>query len=162
MKLLLKRAKEIIEDIEYLNIASVTKDGLPWNSPVYCSYDKDISFYWMSWKENQHSKNIRGNQNVFCTIYDSTCPAGTGFGVYFQGRAYELSNPREVFIGIKSIYGRSQHKMAAAALFLKKFPRRVYTFVPDKIWVNGDDKIDGHFIDMRTELNLEDLKLLFR
>ena len=65
MESLISKSKEIVEKIEYLNIASITPEGLPWNSPVYCSYDKYLNFYWLSWKENQHSKNIRNNENIF-------------------------------------------------------------------------------------------------
>lgn len=51
-----KRAKEIVEKIIYATIATASKDGQPWNSPVYCAYDEDYNFYWSSWTENQHSK----------------------------------------------------------------------------------------------------------
>ncbi len=47
---------------------------MPWNSPVYSAFDKDYNFYWASWKENQHSKNIKENEKVFVVIYDSTVP----------------------------------------------------------------------------------------
>jgi len=35
----------------------------------------------------------------------------------------------------------------------------VYKFVPEKVWVNGDGEIEGNFIDVRTELDLEKLKI---
>jgi general stress protein 26 len=77
-------AKEIIEKIQYITIATVSKDGEPWNTPVYSAYDEDYNFYWISWKENQHSKNIAENNQVFSVIYDSTVPEGTGEGVYIR------------------------------------------------------------------------------
>ena len=42
--------------------------------------------------------------------------------------------------------------------FLKKFPRRVYKFVPEKVWINGGSDIHGNYIDVRIELDLERLK----
>ncbi|MFA6353463.1 MAG: pyridoxamine 5'-phosphate oxidase family protein [Candidatus Paceibacterota bacterium] len=162
MKNLLSRSKEIIEKIEYLNIASITPEGLPWNSPVYCSFDKELNFYWLSWKENQHSKNIRNNSNTFATIYDSTVPASTGFGVYFQGKTYELNNPIDIIIGLKCIYSRSKHKMKDVVMFLTSYPRRVYKFTPEKVWINGTGDIEGNSIDTRTELELGELKKVFR
>jgi uncharacterized protein YhbP (UPF0306 family) len=82
---LAKRAKEIIEKIIYITLASVTPKGKPWNSPLYSAYDKDTyAFYWVSPRATQHSNNIAENQNVFLTIYDSTVPEGTGEGVYIQ------------------------------------------------------------------------------
>ena len=32
------RAKEIVEQIEYVTIASVDSDGMPWNAPVSVSF----------------------------------------------------------------------------------------------------------------------------
>lgn len=152
------KSKEIMEKIEYLNIASITLEGFPWNSAVYCSFDKELNFYWLSWKENQHSKNIRNNPNIFVTIYDSTVPASTGVGVYFQGKAYELTNPIDIAVGLKCVYSRSMHKIKDVMMFLTSYPRRVYKFVPEKVWINGTDDIEGNSIDIRTELDLKELK----
>lgn len=160
MENLILKSKEIIEKIEYLNISSITEEGLPWGSPVYCSYDSDLNFYWLSWKENQHSKNIRNNSNIFVTIYDSTIPTSTGVGVYLKGKAYELSNPVDIVIGLKCIYSRSKHKMKDVIMFLTSYPRRVYKFVPERAWINGEGEIEGNYIDNRTELDLEQFKNL--
>lgn len=161
MENLTTKAKEVIEKITYLNLATITPEGEPWNSPVYCSYDKDLNFFTMSWHKNQHCINIRNNEKIFFTIYDSTVPASTGFGVYFKGKAQEINNPIEALHGIKHHYNRSKSKARDVAKFLTKFPRRVYKFVPEKVWVNGDSKIEGEPVDIRTELNLEELKKLF-
>ncbi|EKD62282.1 MAG: hypothetical protein ACD_52C00246G0002 [uncultured bacterium] len=161
-KFLQRKAARIIKKILYMNIASITPEGKPWNTPVYCAYDKDLNFYWLSWKLNQHSKNVRNNSCVFTTIYDSTVPAGTGFGVYFQGNACELENPVVIFKGLKVVYKREKRKPRDVIEFLKKFPRRAYKFVPEKMWVNGDGDINGNFIDVRTELDLEEFKQAFK
>lgn len=158
MDALVKEAAKVIKKILYINIASITPSGKPWNSPVYSAYDNKLNFFWLSWKLNQHSKNVRNNPAVFITIYDSTTPAGTGFGVYLEGKAYELNNPKDIFLGIKEIYKREKRKPTDVIQFLKKFPRRTYKFVPSRAWVNGDGEIDGNFIDKRTELDLEKLK----
>lgn len=158
MENLILKSKEIIEKIEYLNLATITPEGLPWNSPVYCSYDKELNFYFLSWKENQHSLNIRNNKNVYVTIYDSTIPSGQGVGIYFQGKAYELSNPMDIVIGLTHHYGRSKKKIKDVAMFLTSYPRRVYKFVPEKAWINGEGEIEGNYIDTRTELDLEELR----
>lgn len=159
---MLEKVKEIIEKVEYMNIASITPEGKPWNSPVYISYDGNLNFYWFSWEANQHSKNIKNNPDIFCTIYDSTVPAGTGFGAYFAGKGSELSNPLEIMVGLKTHYSRTKSKMKAVEMFLTKFPRRVFRFTPEKLWLNGNDMIEGNYIDTRTELNLEELKKLLK
>ncbi len=80
-------AKRIVKENLYINIATVTPDGMPWSSPVYSSFDKNYNFYWASAKSGQHSKNIRENNNIFVVIYDSTVREGTGKGVYMKGKA---------------------------------------------------------------------------
>lgn len=155
---LIKEAAKVLKEILYINIASITPNGKPWNTPVYCAYDEDINYYWLSWKLNQHSKNIRNNSSVFVTVYDSTVPASTGFGVYLQGKAYELKDLKTMLKGIKVVYGREKRKPRDITQFLKKFPRRIYQFKPEKVWVNGDREINGNFIDVRTELDLKKLR----
>lgn len=157
-----QRAAKIIKKIKYVNIASITPTGLPWNSPVYSAFDNNLNIYWISWKENQHSVNVRNNPNVFITVYDSTVPEGTGVGVYFKGQAKELSNPTEIITGLTVCYKRVDKKIAAIGNFLKNFPRRVYKFTPEKIWINGEGDINGNFIDIRTELDLNSVKKLIK
>ena len=79
-----KRAAEILQSIRYATIATVTEDGNPWNSPVAHELDDDLTIYWVSDKENQHSKNVRANGKAFVVIYDSTVPEGDGEGVYLE------------------------------------------------------------------------------
>src|SRR3989344_4776521 len=105
-----EKAHRIIEKILYITIATVSKDGRPWNSPVYCAFDEDYNFYWASWRENQHSKNIKENNNVFIVIYDSTVPEGTGEGVYVQAKAYELNDGEEIKHALKYLDGRVNKK----------------------------------------------------
>ena len=162
MQSFIQAAQKVITNILYINIASVTPSGKPWNTPVYCAFDKQLNFYWLSWRQNQHSKNIRSNSSVFVTIYDSTVAASTGFGVYFEGNAYELTNPKDIILGLKAVYAREKRKPRDVIQFLKKFPRRAYKFVPEKIWVNGDGEINGNYIDMRTELDLEKLRSVMK
>lgn len=157
----IETAVKIINEIEYINIASITPEGKPWNTPVYTAFDKNLNFYWLSWRKNQHSVNVRNNPNVFVTIYDSTQLAGTGRGIYFSGKAKGLSNPIEMIVGMKVIYSREKHKLRAVKEFLTHYPRRVYRFTPEKAWINGDSDINGNFIDIR-ELDLSKLKSGFR
>ena len=40
-----ERAHKIIKKILHLTIATCSKDGAPWNSPVYSAFDEDYNFY---------------------------------------------------------------------------------------------------------------------
>ena len=151
------KARKIIEKILYITIATASKDGRPWNSPVYSAYDDNYNFYWASWKENQHSKNIRANNNVFLVIYDSTVPEGTGEGVYIQAKAYELSDEKEIKHALSYLDGRVNKKKdpkTRVAEFQGDKPRRLYKALPEKVWVNGEGNINGNYIDKRIEVDL--------
>ncbi|MFC1710065.1 pyridoxamine 5'-phosphate oxidase family protein [Patescibacteria group bacterium] len=150
----LELAKKIIKDIKYIDLATVTPKGQPWNTPVYTAYDKKYTFYWASDKENVHSKNIKDNNKVFGVIYDSTAKEGTGFGVYLKGKAYEVTNIREMAKAAKLLYSRAGDKPAAIQEFMKRFPRRLYKFLPEKVWINDDGKKNDNFVDIRIEIPL--------
>jgi hypothetical protein len=154
MKDLSKRAKEIIALINYITIASVTKDGMPWNSPVFSAYDEDYNFYWGTHKDSQKAQNIAGNNNIFIVIYDSTVPPGTGEGVYVRATASQITAPPEVkrvFDLLKSRHATSFWDFAAVG---EDGPIRLYKAVPQQVWMNDDGRQNGHFIDIRTEIQL--------
>lgn len=150
-------AAEIVKNIIYINIASVTPDGLPWNTPVYCAHDEKLNFFWHSWKENQHSVNLENNPNAFVTIYDSTLPEGTGVGVYFQGTVELITGGKDLLCGLEKLYKRKSKKVKAVGYFLNKFPRRVYKFTPHKVWINGEGELEGQTLDTREEVDLAEL-----
>lgn len=152
---LTKRAREIISKILYITIATSDRNGQPWNSPLYSAFDENYNFYWVSWRENQHSKNIKENNKIFIVIYDSTVPEGTGEGIYVQAKAYELNDEKEIENALEFLDGRinktGHHK---AFQFQDNMPRRVYKAVPEKIWINTSAKINGKYIDKRIEVKL--------
>ena len=152
-----ERAKRIINKLLYITIATSSKDGIPWNSPVYSAFDEDYNFFWASDQNGQHSKNIAENNKVFIVIYDSTVPEGTGEGVYIQAKAYKLEEPKDIEHGLKYLDGRVNKKKdqkTRIAEFQGDNPRRVYKAVPEKVWVNDDGDINGKYIDIRIEVNL--------
>ena len=155
MILLVDKAKKEINDRLYLTLATVDESASPWNAPVYSAFDQQYHFYWMSALSSQHSKNIRLNGNVFSVIYDSTAPEGTGFGVYIRGHARDLntSDVDEINHGI-AVMGARIHRtdLPPASNYLPPFPRRVYQFIPDQIWVNIIINDQGQKIDKRLEI----------
>ncbi len=126
-----KKAAEIIKKIPYITLATVSEDDQPWNSPLWSAYDKELNFYWASDYKSVHSTNIRSNSKVFCVIYDSTMAEGTGEGVYFSGKAYELSES-EVLVNCPS--------MKKPVHFGSNNILKIYKVLPEKIWMNDDEK----------------------
>ena len=157
---LTSKAKKVINDILYITIATCDKNNQPWNSPVYSAFDKNYNFYWVSWKENQHSKNIKENDKVFVVIYDSTVPEGTGFGVYMRGKARQLESKDaiEIVKSLKLLYSRKSKKPRKIEEFLGSLPRRIYKFVPEQVWVNSEGDVKGNFVDSRIDITSDILK----
>ncbi len=146
------RAATIIQTIEYLTIATVCPgDGKPWNTPVYAAFDEDLNFYWGSWIENVHSRNIAANPEVFLVSYDSRAPAGEGEGVYMQARARALEDHE--YEEIKHAYGLMNYRAgdyeSAPEKFLSGNPRRIYKAVPYAMWMNDGESREGDYVDYR-------------
>ncbi len=150
----LTRAKEIIADIIYLTLATVSAEGEPWNSPVYSAYDKNYNFYWSSASMAQHSVNIKANGQVFTVIYASKAPEGTGEGVYIKGRAEELEKEKEIGEALALLYGRKNKPAPLAVDFMVPNLRRVYKLVPEQVWMNSDEKDGDYHVDTRIEVKL--------
>lgn len=148
------KAKGIISKIIYVTIATCTKDGKPWNSPVYSAFDENYNFFWVSDQNSQHSKNIKENNKVFLVIYDSTVPEGTGKGVFVQAKAFELTDEKEIAYACRYLDGRVNKKPHKPDQFLGNMPRRVYKAVPEKFWVNDAGDVNGNYIDVRIEADL--------
>jgi general stress protein 26 len=157
---LTSKAKKVINDILYITIATCNKNGQPWNSPVYSAFDENYNFYWASWKENQHSKNVKENEKVFVVIYDSTVPESTGFGVYMRGKARQLEakDVVEIVKSLKLLYSRKTKKPRKPEEFLGILPRRIYKFVPEQVWVNSEGEVKGYFVDSRIDITSDILK----
>jgi len=151
----IQRANAILSKIVYITISTATKDGKPWNTPVYFAFDANYTFFWVSDQNGQHSKNIKENENVFLVIYDSTAPEGTGEGVYIQAKAYELTDENEILQALKIVDKRvGKTKEGIACKFLGEYPRRMYKAVPEKFWVNDNGEVNGNYIDIRIEVDL--------
>lgn len=146
------KAQAILDTINYVTIATVSNDGQPWNTPVASfHFDNDSVLYWASWQDNRHSQNIRANGKAFVVVYDST-PANNqpSAGVYMQGEAFELTDEQEV-MQAALVFKDDLYNPSDGRQYLGDYPRRIYKFVPEKIWMNDDDKVDGNFIDIRVE-----------
>lgn len=150
----IEEAKKIIAGIIYITLATVFDDGRPWNSPVYAAFDENYNFFWVSPLDAEHSANIRANRQVAIVIYNSTVPEGTGVGVYISAKAYELIDQKEIEYALKYHYGRKNKSPRPVSAFLGDSPRRVYKAVPEKFWINEVKIVDGHPVDVRSEIDL--------
>lgn len=147
-----QKARQIISTIRYVAIATADEHGQPWNTPVAAFYfDNDSTLYWASWQENQHSKNIRTNPKVFVVAYDSTPADGRPTaGVYMRAEAHELTDRQEV-LAAAQVFKDDPFNPSDGTQYLGDFPRRIYKAVPQEIWLNDDDQMQGNFVDKRIK-----------
>jgi hypothetical protein len=145
-------ARDILNSVSYITVATITQDGQPWNTPVASfHFDKEYILYWASWQDNQHSKNIRANGKVFIVVYDSTPADGKPTqGVYIQAEATELGDTSEV-MRVALVFKDDPYNPSDGAQYLGDYPRRIYMATPKRIWVNSDDSVAGNFIDTRVK-----------
>ncbi len=156
-----KRAAEIIKEILYITIASVSEDGQPWNTPVYSAFDKDLNFYWFSDKHSQHSQNVRSNNKVLLVIYKSTVREVTVEGVYIKSRVSELNAPEEILIAKAVLDERvGKEKERNANNYMGDAVLRGYKATAVQVWMNDDDKDDnGNYVrDIRIEVPIDKLR----
>lgn len=151
---LAEKAREIIDNIFYITIASVSPNGLPWNTPVFSASDESYNFYWASDEYSQHSQNIKNNPLVFLVIYDSTVPEGKGIGVYIQANATILSDEEEIKKGFNLLLHRGTSLPWKLEDFLKSSRSKIYRATPTKIWINREGETGEKFIDTRIEVKL--------
>ena len=158
------RAREIIQRILYVTIASVSSEGKPWNSPVYSSFDSDGNFYWISSPRSQHSRNLERSGNAALVIYDSTVPEGTGEGVYIEATVAALNDPEDVATALRSLARRSDNEQMGEHLarLIKGDFVCAYRATPKQVWVNDDEKDEqGNYLyDVRVQLPLGSLRNL--
>ena len=151
-------AKHILRTVKYATLATVTSDGLPWNSPVRFVHDEELNVYWFSNKDSQHSRNVRHNGHVFIVIYDSTVTEGHGKGLYLQATAEELQDTSEVWAARMLI---EEPLRRTAADFQGEAVRRAYKATVRKAWINGAQRSAAglNLQDYRIEVPVASLKV---
>lgn len=154
-----EKAKKIISENIYCVVASASKDGKPWISPVFYGYDDDYNIYWISDKDSRHSDLIRHNPQVAIVIFNSQAPEGEGDGVYFEAKVEEISDKTEAEKAFKIRDARAkvaEFKVKRVEEVTGNGQWRVYKATPYKISKLGSgESINGQYVDKRYEINLK-------
>jgi nitroimidazol reductase NimA-like FMN-containing flavoprotein (pyridoxamine 5'-phosphate oxidase superfamily) len=149
-----EKARAIIVKTIYITVATFSKNRKPWVTPLYTAYDENYNFFWFSGKNSQHSENVRANNEVAMVIFDSTAPEGTGEGVYMEALVFELEDEQEIAHAIGCLDKRSHSSPRDVFDFVDSSPLRVYKAIPQKVWMNIDEKMGSLVVDARIEVNL--------
>jgi hypothetical protein len=137
----------------YCNVATVSADGYPWNTPLFFVHQTNVLYWWSPLKAT-HSQNILDNGKASITVYDSRTPVGKGGGacLYLDCKA-ELVGDDEAAMVIQLFNDKVGVKVfyLSVANTTGDAPTRLFKATIGKSWVNADTEEDGYFIDVRKE-----------
>lgn len=153
---LTKLAKDIIEQNQYMTIASTDSSGNAWASPVAYTFDDKYNFYWVSVPESTHQQNIKRNPNIVLAIFDSHQLWGEGVGVQIEANVAEVSlieipHAMDKYFTRKYPYGSALGSFGEGLKgLLKGKIYRFYKATPTQVWVPDPDAE----VDARKEVFL--------
>jgi nitroimidazol reductase NimA-like FMN-containing flavoprotein (pyridoxamine 5'-phosphate oxidase superfamily) len=156
------KAKAIINSNIYMSIATASKDGKPWISPVFFAYDENFNLYWVSNKESLHSNLLRSNPQAAIVIFDSTAAQGEGDAVYIEAEVKELDDEQEIKASMQILSARvsvDEFRVKEVWQVMDKGYWRIYKAKPTSISKSSHGRtINGQYIDERVDIKLVDLK----
>lgn len=159
MDIHIQKAKQIIAENIYCTIATATKDGIPWISPVFFAYDDDYALYWVSNKDSRHSQNLKRNPQAAIVIFNSQAPEGSGDGVYMEAAVQELEDTDTIAHALDVLNKRvtkDEFRVKRLGDVTKQGVWRVYMASPRIISkLSEGEWINGQYIDTRIELPLQ-------
>lgn len=132
-------ARDLIDSVQYMTIATSDESGRPWASPVWFAHDCYERFLWVSKPDALHSRNLATRPEVGIVIFDSTVPAGTGQAVYAEAVAEQVVEGEDE-VAIEVFSARSQAIGASAwTVDAVRVPAqlRLYRATPSALWVLG-------------------------
>jgi uncharacterized protein YhbP (UPF0306 family) len=150
-------AKEIIENNQYMSLATVDKDNEPWISPVAYAYDDKWNFYFVTIPSSKHGLNFNINNHIVAAIFDSRQNLGEGVGLQIEGIVEDVGI-HHIPTALSIMYNRKYPFGSMASTFAKGLKKLLqkklyhcYRFVPAKIWMNDPNSN----IDERVQVYLD-------
>jgi pyridoxamine 5'-phosphate oxidase-like protein len=149
-------AQKLLNEIQYATIATVSNEGDPWNTPVFCAVN-GYTIYWSSHPNSVHSKNIAANGKAFIVIYNSKAGEGEGTGLYMKASVNSLEEKEEIAQALSLLGDRRGRPFDYIEKFMDGGQQRIYKAEPLQIWTNDAyQDADGDFIeDFRVEVATE-------
>ena len=106
-------ARAIIDENRYMTLGTADSTGRPWVSPVLYAPEAYREFFWVSYPDARHSRNVTARPEIAIVIFDSRVPVGSGQGVYMSAVAEEVPDD-ELERGMGIFSRRSQLQGARA------------------------------------------------
>ena len=83
-------ARAIIDENRYMTLGTADSTGRPWVSPVWYAPEAYREFFWVSYPDARHSRNVAARPEIAIVIFDSRVPVGSGQGVYMTAVGEEV------------------------------------------------------------------------
>ena len=106
-------ARAIIDENRYMTLGTADTTGRPWVSPVWYAPEAYREFFWVSYPDARHSRNVAARPEIAIVIFDSRVPVGSGQGVYMSAVAEQVADA-ELERGMGIFSRRSQLQGARA------------------------------------------------
>jgi nitroimidazol reductase NimA-like FMN-containing flavoprotein (pyridoxamine 5'-phosphate oxidase superfamily) len=126
---------DVLDRIEHATVATVSIDGIPWNTPVYFAR-RGLSLYWTSRRDAQHSANIRHNGRAFIVVFDSSHADSSGAAVYIETHVTELTDDHDIEGALQLIYRRRDKPVPAVSELSAASHHAVYHAKAIRVWSN--------------------------
>lgn len=152
-----EQARQLMHNVRFCLLSTVTPEGLPWGSPLFYNYDASYRIVFESAKDARHSRNIATNPRVSIVI--ARLLARTPIvGVYLECHAREV--PVEALDDALAVFKRGPHGKQESqgrqvSDYLDGRPLRLYEAVPERSYVLEQVQThEGYTIDRRVEIAL--------
>jgi hypothetical protein len=133
-------ARAIVDEADYMTLATADGSGRPWASPVWFAPVGYREFIWLSRPEARHSRNLVIRREVGIVIFDSTAPIETGQGTYVEAMGELVPDgalPRCVDVYSKRSQSRGGTPLTIAEVRAPA-PHRLYRALAITLSTNGD------------------------
>ena len=151
-----EKARQIIKANQYMTLATVGEDGVPWAAPVYYAFDERFNFFFVSAMDSRHVHDLSKTRTVAAAIFDSRVAAGEGDGVQLQGRARavvaaELVHALRVYFTRRFLDPRDREKHMDPRKYAHNGLMWFYKIAPTQVFTLDLTVTD---VDRRVEVDL--------
>lgn len=143
-----EKAKYIIDNQNYMVLATSDKHSKPWASPLFYVYDNSYNFYFLSAIDSRHIENLMANPEVGIAIFDSSQKIGSSDGLQMEGKASMIGKD-----DVKKVIGLYSERLFPNSKitpeerynpeqYVEPAEFRFFKVVPTTVYVTGVDRRD--------------------
>ena len=157
-------AARVFKRNRFCVIATASRDGAPWLSPVFYNYGPDYTVVWESARDARHSLLLAENPRVALFVKDEGAK-GPANDLYVEATARPV--PAEGLAQALDVWqegphGHSDRSPRSVEDYAADKPLGLYEASIDKLYVLKQTRMGGYEVDVREEVDLTALRGLAR